>query len=1035
MNKYKRIVKITIISILSLILLGIIGIVVLVTCVNPNRFKPIISSAVNHATGRNLTISGDISWTIYPHFGVKVVGVTLSNPEGFTNSPFLTLQSASISVALMPLLAHKIDVNSLEVNGLNLGLIKQGDKNNWTFNSDNKESNVTKKSSEKPEMNFELEKLNLSHITFTYDDVESKIHQSIKDVSFTMVSSLLGGLHIKTGKTSLVDLNNISFNFNNLAIGEINFKVESFDNPVYGGTIKITRLAVNGLSQTVGIPIPQLANSSLLNNLIFSSEINGDLNNITIKNLSFNSDTNLTLTANATVNNFDNPKFNGNITVPDFSLNKILDGLHIAESRRKDMPVLNHLAFNGNFSGTRQSIILDQFNFKSGELVGGIVNLNLESFANPHYKGNLNLSKFALNKVLDGLNIAKAARSDKPLLNNVTVSSNFNGNKDSINLNNLNFKFGGFIQGVSNLAVQNFTNPNFSGDIKLPEFSLNKVLDGANIAKSARSGKVLLNGLSFDTRFSGNTDSFSLTGANFKFSNYVQGQMDIKVQNFANPNFSGAIKVPNFSLNKVLDGLKIAESIRQDKPLLNNFALAGQFSGTKNSINLSGFNLQVGKMLQAYVNMQVQNFSDPSFSGDLKLPEFPLNQVLNQLNIANKVRQDKPILNSLAFSSHISGTKDSLSLKGYNITVGNLVSASGNIFNVQNFTNPKVSGDITVPGFSLTKVMQASSITVPKIPNPGVFNDVELRTQFAGSKTNLALNQLYFRLSKSVITANVNVVSFIPLALSQYVVISSIDLADFSDFNNLKVLLNNVQLKGNLSIKESQLATLNGSQDLKIGNIKVLGFSLGNEIDRMNKTINAWNLNSNLLSQMTAASNVAQMIQQTKADFAKIQSPGPKDLSKQTDFGSLSSNAIIKSGIVNPSSFKLDGPLLAVNGDGSLNLLQKTLNYKVNGKLLAPNVNPLFKKLTIPISIKGTFADHETSVDWISVQKQLIQYVIEANAEMIKSAVKQNVQNVINNQLKQSVPSGGSSNGGGTNQIINNVSKSAAEAIGNIFGH
>ena len=53
-------------------------------------------------------------------------------------------------------------------------------------------------------------------------------------------------------------------------------------------------------------------------------------------------------------------------------------------------------------------------------------------------------------------------------------------------------------------------------------WTLNKVLDGANIAKSARSGKVLLNGLSFDTRFSGNTDSFSLTGANFKFSNYIK---------------------------------------------------------------------------------------------------------------------------------------------------------------------------------------------------------------------------------------------------------------------------------------------------------------------------------------------------------------------------------------------------------------------------------------------------------------------------------------------------------------------------------
>ena len=41
---------------------------------------------------------------------------------------------------------------------------------------------------------------------------------------------------------------------------------------------------------------------------------------------------------------------------------------------------------------------------------------------------------------------------------------------------------------------------------------------------------------------------------------------------------------------------------------------------------------------------------------------------------------------------------------------------------------------------------------------------------------------------------------------------------------------------------------------------------------------------------------------------------------------------------------------------------------------------------------------------------------------MIKNAVKQNVQNVISNQLKQVVPSGGGNGGGGASQIINDVS-------------
>ncbi len=117
-----------------LVLLIILTAVCLVTFVNPNRFKPLIAEQVLKYTGRQLTIEGDLSWSLFPYLGVKTGHIVLSNPAGFEQKVFAEMQHATIGVKLFPLLHNRIESSGILLDGLKLNLITEANgKNNWQF--------------------------------------------------------------------------------------------------------------------------------------------------------------------------------------------------------------------------------------------------------------------------------------------------------------------------------------------------------------------------------------------------------------------------------------------------------------------------------------------------------------------------------------------------------------------------------------------------------------------------------------------------------------------------------------------------------------------------------------------------------------------------------------------------------------------------------------------------------------------------------------------------------------------------------------
>jgi AsmA protein len=114
------------------VLLAALGLLSVGLFVDPNHYKPAIEAAVKDAIGRELLVRGDIMLSVLPWIALKVGPASISNPPGFGDEPFLSFQRASFRVRLMPLLARRLEIGRIEIDGLDARLLRNAaGRGNW----------------------------------------------------------------------------------------------------------------------------------------------------------------------------------------------------------------------------------------------------------------------------------------------------------------------------------------------------------------------------------------------------------------------------------------------------------------------------------------------------------------------------------------------------------------------------------------------------------------------------------------------------------------------------------------------------------------------------------------------------------------------------------------------------------------------------------------------------------------------------------------------------------------------------------------
>jgi len=128
LRKPLKIVAILLGVVIGLLLLAAIALVVLV---DPNRYRDDLVRVVKEQTGRDLAIEGDLRLSFWP-LGLKTGGLQLANAKGFGPEPFARVDSAAVSVRVLPLLRREVVVEGVHFDGLELHLARdRAGRTNW----------------------------------------------------------------------------------------------------------------------------------------------------------------------------------------------------------------------------------------------------------------------------------------------------------------------------------------------------------------------------------------------------------------------------------------------------------------------------------------------------------------------------------------------------------------------------------------------------------------------------------------------------------------------------------------------------------------------------------------------------------------------------------------------------------------------------------------------------------------------------------------------------------------------------------------
>ncbi len=359
---------------------------------DPNEYKPQISSAVEDATGRQLTIQGDIGLSVFPWLGMELGEITLSNAAGFDDVAFAHIDGADVKLKLLPLLNQEVEMQGITLHGLRLNMqIDENGKTNWDDLSQSDtapaEQTAPTPPTEAPQpAQVGLAALAIGGVKITdanvvYDDRSSGARYVIED------------MNLITGPVSLNDPIDVSlnslFNSNQPQIsGKLDLKTRiiadidkgekhrldntqitlDFDSPEFAsrGQIKLNsdiaidlpqeQYQLNNLVLETNLENADLPTGKLMAKLIADIQANLTQQTASISKLKFNA-YDLEISGKLAASKIlDTPEFSGDLAIAEFNARQLMQLLEIEAPETADPDVLKKVSLATSFSGTPEAV-------------------------------------------------------------------------------------------------------------------------------------------------------------------------------------------------------------------------------------------------------------------------------------------------------------------------------------------------------------------------------------------------------------------------------------------------------------------------------------------------------------------------------------------------------------------------------------------------------------------------------------------------------------------------------------------------------
>jgi len=115
-----------------LVVIIIAALLIIPMFVDVQKYKPVLESKVEEATGRPFTVGDDLKLSLFPWAGVSFSNLRLGNPAGFAEKEFVKVKSFEVRVKLLPLISKEVQIKRFVMDEPQIVLVKnKNGRGNW----------------------------------------------------------------------------------------------------------------------------------------------------------------------------------------------------------------------------------------------------------------------------------------------------------------------------------------------------------------------------------------------------------------------------------------------------------------------------------------------------------------------------------------------------------------------------------------------------------------------------------------------------------------------------------------------------------------------------------------------------------------------------------------------------------------------------------------------------------------------------------------------------------------------------------------
>ena len=720
--------------IFGIIILAVAGLIALPFFIDPNDYKQEISDQVEKATGRQLTLEGDIGLSVFPWIALELGELSLSNAKGFKADTFAKVNAVEVRIKLMSLLNKQLEMDTVILDGLVLNLEKnKAGKTNW----DDLASSSSEVASDKKETKsgddsapslaaISIAGVQLSNANVIWADASTGENYHLKNLNLTTDP-------LVPGEPTVVDMN---------------FKLLSAKPQMSAQVALNTKLMVDLENQQYtlsGLSFSTQAEGS--KELAFSKAditLSGDINADMLKKLVTIDDLSLSLKANKDKQEIDaklSTNISANLATQQTSLQAVDLSATITDpalpSGKADITLKTNIVSDQ----AKQTLSLSDLVLSVQDLlINGHVNVSKLSSDNPNVAGKLNISPFNLRQLANNMAIELPIMADSSTLELVKLDTEFTASSKHFNAKQLNF-----VLDQSNLtgqvSISDFANPAIKFKLILDEVDADRYLPPVSkeeqaVTPPAATAAAGASQLPLET----------LRGINAK------GTLDI-----------GKLKVSGTHSEKIHLEINAAKGLIKLAPLSANL-YQGQYKGNVNldargkslklSLNESLKNVQVGPLLldltgddnlSGAANAQVKLTGNGATVEQIKQTltgsgKFSFTDgAIKGVNIANSIRKAKAAMTGKALAESNAPLKtDFASLSG-SFTAKNGVINNKDFLAMSPLLRINGAGKVNLPKETINYGLKVSIVSTSKGQAGKELNDLKgltIPVQVTGTFSN-----------------------------------------------------------------------------------------------------------------------------------------------------------------------------------------------------------------------------------------------------------------------------------------------------------